>query len=372
MRVLQLTVHLFPNVGGVETHLKDLFRSLMKRNYKIFVLSYQPLSTKTSWKVYEKDKNLTILRIPWIRGFFEKLVPHPKLEFIYLIPGLFIFTPIAMMLFRPNIIHAHGLIAATSASFWGQLLGIRVVISLHSFYSFQKKGLYKEFVSFILRKSDYVLSLSRKSNEEVKVLGVRGNKAGVFTYWVDLEKFKKIPNAKQKLNWENMFVVLFVGRLIREKGIDIVLQSARLWDKNIRLVIIGAGPMEKVILEYANQIRQVQFLGKIDQQDLPLYYSAADLVIVPSTSEEGFGRVIIESLACQTPVIASKRGAISEAMNETVGKFIDTTPKDIQKAVEYFYKNPKELLKFSRNARQFAERRYAEVNVEQITKAYTQ
>lgn len=371
MKVLQLTVHLFPNIGGVETHLNDLINALIKRNWNIFVLAYQPLSTKTDWKIIEKQQNLVILRIPWIRGFFEKLVSHPILEFIYLVPGLFILTPIIILFYRPNVIHAHGLSAAVSAVFWGKLFKKRTVISLHSYYTFPKIGLYHDFVKFLLKNCDFVLSLSKKSNREVNSLGIGKAKTGVFTYWIDLAKFKRVPNAKEKLAWEGKFVVMFVGRLVEGKGIEELLSSTENWNKNIEFVIAGSGPLEQLVLNYTKRNKNIKFLGRVNQNDLPLFYSAVDCVIVPSTSEEGFGRVIIESLACEIPVIASKKGAITEAMNETVGKFIEVSPESIKQAVEFFYKNPKELLKLSKNTRQFVERRYSETNVKEIIKSYS-
>lgn len=369
MRILQLTVHLFPNVGGVETHLKDLLNSLIKRNLKVFVLAYQPLSIKADWEIFEKDKNLAILRIPWIGGFFEKLVSYPFLEFIYLAPGLFIVTPFILFLFRPNVIHAHGLIASVSAVFWGKIFRVRIIISLHSFYSFPKKGFYRNFVQFLLSNSDFVLSLSKKSNEEVRSLGLDNQKSGKFTYWIDLKRFKRVSDAKKKLGW-NKFTVLFVGRLIKEKGVDVLLQSVKSWDKNINLVIIGAGPKADQVSNSSRNNESINFIGKIDQDKLPLYYSASDCVIVPSISEEGFGRVILESLACGTPVIAANKGAISEAMDETVGELIEVNSEDIKKAVEYFYETPNKLKKLSQNARQFAQGRYSERNVNEIIKAY--
>ena len=373
MKILQLSVHLFPNIGGVETHLKDLINYLVINN-KVFVLAYKPLSTTISWKVLERDNNLTILRLPWIRGFFEKFISMPLLEFIYLVPGIFITTPIIIFFLKPNVIHAHGLSAAVSAVFWGKLFKIRTVISLHSIYTFPKTGLYHDFVKFLLKHADFVLSLSKKSNEEVKSLGIENKKTGVFTYWVDLENFKLKKSKlkiKKELGWEGKFIVLFVGRLIKEKGIEVLLESAKLWEDPVRLVIIGSGPMEEEVLEAAHQIKSIQFLGKINQENLPKYYSAADCVIVPSTSEEGFGRVIIESLACSTPVIASKRGATDEAMDETVGKFIEPTPERIKEAVYYWYKNPQELKKHSLRSRKFVERRYSQSNVRTIIKSYT-
>lgn len=372
MKVLQLTVHLFPNVGGVETHLKDLIGSLVNKDWQVFIVSYRPLSTKINWKIFERYKNLTILRIPWIRGFFERLVYYPLLEFFYLVPGLFVATPFVILFFKPDILHAHGLTAVAVAVFWGKLFKIRVVVSLHSLYTFPKKGLYHDFVRLILKNADFVLSLSKKSNQEVRSLGVEDNKSGVFTYWVDLEKFQKIPDAKKKLGWDEKFIALFVGRLIEEKGISVLIDSVKLWDRHIELIIIGAGPMSADVTSKAHKIKQLSFLGKIDREGLPEYYSAADLLIVPSTSEEGFGRVIIESLACGTPVIASNKGAIPEAMDETVGKFIEVNPENIKNSVEYFYKNPKELRKLSLKTRQYVERRYSETNVNAIIKSYTE
>lgn len=369
MKVLQLTVHLFPNVGGVETHLSDLFCSLIKRNWKIFVIAYQPLATKISWKIFEKEGNLSILRIPWLRGFFEKLVSHPALEFIYLVPGLFIVTPFIVIFFRPDIIHAHGLSASVAAIFWGKIFKARTVISLHSFYSFPPKGLYRSFVRFLLRNADFVLSLSEKSNLEIKSLGLSSGILGIFTYWIDLEKFKQVNNAKKNLGWGDKFVILFVGRLLKEKGLDVLFKSAKNWNENIRLVIIGSGPMEEEISK-KTQDGQILFLGRKVQEDLPMYYSGADCLIVPSTSEEGFGRVIIEALACGTPVIAANRGAIAEAMDETVGRLIDVTEENIKNTVESFLKNKKELKKLSQNARQFVIRRYSESNVQTIIKVY--
>lgn len=372
MKVLQLTVHLFPNVGGVETHLDDLFKALVKNNWNVFVVAYQPLSTKTNWKVVEKEKNLTILRIPWLRGFFEKLVYQPILEFIYLVPGLFLVTPFIIAFYKPNVLHAHGISAAVSGVFWGRFFKIRTIVSLHSIYSFPKKGLYHNFVKLLLNNCDFVLSLSKKSNEEIRTLGIDKEKTAVFTYWIDLQRFKRVSIAKKTLGLANKFIVLFVGRLIEEKGIKLLLEAAQHWDKRINLMIVGSGPMENYILQQTKKLTNIFFIGKVNQDNLQAYYSAADCLIVPSTSEEGFGRVIIESLACETPVIASKRGAIGEAMNDTVGKFIEVTPLNIKKAVYYFYKNPYELKKLSQHVRKFVERRYSQSNAQTIIGAYTE
>src|SRR3989304_9705455 len=136
MKILQLTAHYHPNAGGVETHLSDLVSALIKRNNRVFVLTYKPLTAMVKAKIFEKEGNLEILRILWIAGFFYKLVNKPILEFLYLIPGLFIATPIVLLIKQPDVVHSHGLVAGFIAVFWGKIFKIRVVTTTHSIYHF--------------------------------------------------------------------------------------------------------------------------------------------------------------------------------------------------------------------------------------------
>lgn len=358
MKVLQLTAHFPPNVGGVETHLSDLVKALVKRDWEVFVLTYRPLTTDAKWNIYEKEKKVEIFRVPWLPNLFYQLIKYPALEFLYLLPGLFFTAPLVIFFKNPDIVHAHGLVAGFVGVFWGKLFGKRVIISTHSIYNFPKKGFYKNFVKWIFNNTDIALGLSSQAVSEIKSLAP-GADARQFTYWIDLNKFK-VQRAKLKVK---KFTVLFVGRLIEEKGILELMQAAKVWNKNITLRIIGSGPLEK-------EIQSSIYLGRVDYDQLPLYYSAADVLIVPSVHEEGFGRVILEALACGTPIIGANRGAIPEAMDESVGKLIDVSPRNIKNAVEYFFKNRDKLKKLARNCRAFAERRYSEKNVEKIIGAY--
>lgn len=371
MKVLQLTVHFPPNVGGVETHLSDLVAALIKRKWEVLVLCYRPLSTVVPWKIYEVERKVKIFRIPWIAGFFYKFIRHPHIEFLYLFLGLFFATPLVLIFNKPDLIHAHGLVAASVAVFWGKIFGIDTVVSTHSIYSFPKSGWYHDFAKLIFNLARKVLCLSYQSLEEIRDLGIDKDKISTFTYWIDLKKFQKVQNAKNKLGWEDKFTVLFVGRLILEKGIDVLLRSVKDWNKRINLVFVGVGPLQKDILDTVKKNSRVKFAGKINQDSLPVFYSAADLVIVPSTSQEGFGRVIIEALACSTPVLASRKGAISEVMDSRVGKLIDINPDNIKKEVEYFFNHPRKLKNLAKNGRQFVEKRYGESNVQRIIEAYT-
>ncbi len=373
-KVFLLSIGFSPNVGGIETHFDDLTFYLDRKGIKVFVLTYKPITTKAKAPLFEKrGKNIKIYRLPCFRGIFYKFRNKPFFEFLFFVPALFFALPLFLLTTAKdvNVIHTHGLIVGFVGVFWGKIFKKKVITTTHSLYSFPKRGIYREVSRLIFINSDKVLTLSKRSKDEIKLLDIPESKINVFTYWVDLNKFKPIKGAKENLGWRYRFVVLFVGRLVQEKGVLVLLDALQKWNRNIYLAVAGTGPLEKEIYHRSLAIENLIFLGKVDNSKLPLYYSASDLVIVPSIHEEGFGRVILEALACGTPVIASNRGSIPEAMDKTVGMLIKVTPENIKKAVEYFYDNPKELAKLSRNARKFAEKHYSQSNAEKIIKEYT-
>ena len=111
-------------------------------------------------------------------------------------------------------------------------------------------------------------------------------------------------------------IILFVGRIVPQKGIDKLVQAvSRLQDKQgIRLVVIGGDDRSRAemqrLKDLARSLRiedSVSFLGLIAHDELPFFYSAADVCVVPSY-HESFGLVVLESLACGTPVVATKVG----------------------------------------------------------------
>ncbi len=360
MKILELSAHFSPNVGGVETHLDDLVSELTKLENKVFVLTYRPLTTKVKWKVWETKKYLTILRLPWIPGLFYKLINNPMLQFLYLIPGLFLTLPLVLILFKPSVIHAHGLASGFIGVFWGKIFRLKVVVSVHSIYNFPKAGLYSNFCKLVFNSCKYVLCLSNQSVKEFVNLGVAGSKVQRFTYWVDQNKFKPLSKSKSKINlgWQNQFVVLFVGRLVPEKGVPELVLAAKSFKTDIKLKIAGSGPL----LEYAKEYS----VGRIDQNLLPTYYSASDLLIVPSMHEEGYGRVIIEALSCGLPVIAANRGAIPEAISPKVGKLISVSAENIAEWVNYYFDNKMELSTLQSNCRNYAEENFSSKNFKTI------
>lgn len=369
-----LAIGFTPNIGGIETHFDDFLKITQKNKISLTVLTYQPLETRTKGEVLQRRPFVTVVRIPIIRGLFYRFVKYPFLEFLYLFPSLFIVTPFVLIVRNSKVIHAHGIIAGFVGCIWAIVFRKKMIISTHSIYQFPKSSLYTNIACWVFQNADSVLALSRQSKNEIIALGIPENKIKTFTYWVDQKVFLPLNKntCRALLKLDKKFIVLFVGRLVEEKGLIPLMVAASNWKDSICLLIAGVGPLEENVKKAALKNRNIIFLGGISQESLPSVYNSADLLIVPSLNEEGFGRVIIEALSCGIPVVATNRGGVPEAMDNSVGKIIDITSENIQKTIEYFYTHPNILREKATNALKFAKLHYTENNANVILQLYKQ
>lgn len=372
--LLILAIGFLPNIGGLETHLKDLIEELIKRDFKVTVLTYQPLNTPTLGKWVEKSNNLIIYRLPTLRGVFYKLINIPILEFIFLEPLLFLVTPL-IILMNPAVhsVNAQGIIAGFSAAFWTKIFRKQYIISAQSVYHFPKTGLYRHVCRWVFKSADKIIAISKQTAKDIQKLGVESNKIQVYTNWENSDFFVPIDKgkAKKEVGLEFKFVVSFFGRLVDEKGVKVLVEAIKLSNRNITFAIYGEGPLLDYVLQASKKNKNIVYMKTVPPTLLPLHYSAADLVIMPSLHEEGFGRVAAGALFVGTPVVAANRGALPEVVNEKVGKIIEPTPIEIKNAISYFYLNPDVLKKCSLNARKYAAKKFGNKNAEDIIKTFT-
>ena len=155
------------------------------------------------------------------------------------------------------------------------------------------------------------------------------------------------------------------------KGIKELLQATRLSkNKKIVYLIAGDGPLTPIVEAEVIRNSNILFKGKINNKELANFYNAADVLIVPSIHEEGFGRVILEALSSGLPVIASNRGGIKEAITSDVGILIKITPKIIKDTLEQLIRNKKKLDNMKISAMVYAKIRYSQKNARMILKYY--
>lgn len=375
MEVLILTPFFSPNIGGVETHLDDLVEVLKDQSFKSYVLTYQPLMSDKIAAKKEIIGNTEIHRVEWFRNLFYKLEPYPILDFLYLTPRLFIAT-LFFLISHPNvkIIHAQGINAAFIAILLKPLFNLKVIISTHAVYEFQGESIFAKVTRWTFNRSDKILSLLEHSKKELIKLGVKQSKIESYTYWIDQETFniKDKNQAKKILNWDsNKKHILFVARLFEKKGVTPLLQAAVQMQNSQNIFhIVGTGPMEQQVIYASSKYSNIIFHGKIPNTELPQYFQAADVFIIPSTHEEGAGRVIMEALSCGTPVIGANRGGIPEILDATVGELIDITPENISRAIGTITNRINQNDLTPEICREYAKQKFSIKNAQKIISAY--
>jgi len=376
MRVLQIVPVFIPDIGGVNTHLWDLCRFLSEvKKYKVFVITFKPYSKHLKWIKKERiNNNLTVRRYWWIVGhFWDVIEKYPFLSFLNIATGLTFYSLIHAFYNRKSfdVIHAHGLNAAFAGKFIKYFFKKKLIVSIHAYYNFKNRKLLGKIVKWVLRDADKILTLSNQTAQEYLDLGLEKQKVGRFTYWVDQQKFQPLPQnyCRKQLELGGAFTSIFVGRFIPKKGIEIIVRLAK-EIPHINFLMVGGGLMENYLEKKVKGLKNLYLFKNIPNDKLPLFYNAADVCIIPSLYDEGFGRVILEALSCGVPVIASNMGGIKEALDEKVGVLVTPTYRNFKKTLLFLYKNKNKWLSFKRNTVKFARKYYSIKNAEDIAGYY--
>lgn len=171
-------------------------------------------------------------------------------------------------------------------------------------------------------------------------IGAERAKLRVLRNGVDLARFAPLPpaSARAELGWPAAPTLLSVGNLVENKGHHLAIELLALpageggeggVGSDTRLVIVGDGPERAALAALAQRLgvaARVVFAGPVAQARLPAYYSAADVLILAS-SREGWPNVLLEAMACGTPVLATAVGGVPEAVAAPVaGRLVPVSP----------------------------------------------
>lgn len=207
----------------------------------------------------------------------------------------------------------------------------------------RKIGILRPLFERIFRKADYIQAISPYLRDWALKMG--GYFAEVIPNGVDTRIFKREDEQKIKELKSHLFIqpgekiILTVSRLVKKNGLADLLKAGQFFDFPFKILIIGQGREESRLKELAEKIglkEKVLFLGHIAFEDLPVYYSSADVFVRPSLSE-GFGNVFLEALACGTSVIgAGVGGSVINILSENKAGLIcqPSNPKDIAEKIK--------------------------------------
>ncbi|MBA2588368.1 MAG: glycosyltransferase family 4 protein [Alphaproteobacteria bacterium] len=157
------------------------------------------------------------------------------------------------------------------------------------------------------RDAGALITVCQALKDRLVELGAPSSKITTLRNGVDLEIFQMLDRASLRKKWDlNGFVLASVGLLIERKGHDLAI-AALPQIPDATLLIVGAGPERAALEKLAERLGvkdRVRFLGMLDQKTLREIYNCADALILAS-SREGWANVLLEAMACGTPVLAS-------------------------------------------------------------------
>jgi glycosyltransferase involved in cell wall biosynthesis len=186
---------------------------------------------------------------------------------------------------------------------------------------------------YVLEHVDYGIFGNQESACVWRAKGYQGQFAIIPQFGVDPSIFSPVPREAGR-----GFIVGYVGRLVPEKGVDLLLEALTGLEGMWRAYILGSGPTRKALETQARQLGlsdRVSFDAQIPSTQMPAYYRQLDALVVPSRTrsnwKEQFGRVLIEAMASGVPVIGSDSGEIPHVIGDA-GLIFPEERADILKA----------------------------------------
>ena len=328
MKVLSVS-HMFPNQlwpnNGV--FVKERLKALSK---VVDINLVAPLPSFPFISSTRKYKGIEI--IPEEECFDSLHVFHPKYRLIpkylkFLDGYLYYFTTNSFFSFliqneNFDLLDFHWVYPDAFAGLkWARKFKKKIIITIRGNESicYFEKSLRKKMLINTLQSVDHIIAVSNDMKQKVAgEYGVEHSKITVIPNGIEPQDFymidKKIARKSCGLE-DNKKYILSLSRLSHEKGLEYLFKAFYSLDaKNTELVVVGDGPLKAKLLRMASDLKianRVKIIGAVPHNEAYLWYNAADVYCLPSLWE-GCPNVIIESLACGTPVVSTEVGGIPD------------------------------------------------------------
>ncbi len=268
------------------------------------------------------------------------------------------------------------------ASYWKEVLLEGLNRKVGRLLNYLFAALVKIAERSAVAKADKLIVLSDFSKNILKeIYKVPGKKIAHIPAGVDLRKFFPADDKKaikEKLQMpEGMTILFTVRRLVRRMGIEnLLLAMKKLKEEHpeVCLFVGGKGILSEKFKKAVRNLsleKNVRFIGFIKDNELPLYYQAADVFILPTLAYEGFGMVTLEALASGTPVLGTPAGATPEILGKLGDNYIfkGTGATDIYEGIKEFLEDRRAGGTLEHSLRYFVEENYSwKKNIELLIK----
>lgn len=343
-----------PQIGGVATYTKQLEDKLIEEGHNVYVLTYKQDITQPT-NVFMANS----LNIPVIRGFS------------FIISSYFMLNRIVkekdIDIIHANYILPPGLVCVLNKSH------AKKVITVHGsdINILPNNKILRHVIKFVLNKADALYFVSEKLEE--KAINICGKniqeKTTITPNTVSTKKFKPLKGNKKILTKYQHPIVVFIGNLVKQKGLIYLLEAKKLSDTEYTLLIYGDGPEKEVLQKYieTNNLKNTFLMGKttIPEQIIP----ESDIMVLPSISE-GASIIALESMSCGKALISTDSGNISNIITNNKDGIIipPKNPQLLSNAIDDLITNTKKREKIGENARKLIINKYSNMNIPYLKK----
>ena len=328
MRILMLTWEYPPRiVGGISRVVHDLSHRLIKDGHDVTVITYR----EGDMEYFENDKGVKVYRV-------DNYMITPNNFTDWIMQLNFNLTSKATEIINKegkfDIIHAHDWLVTYSAKTLKQAYNIPLVSTIHATEAGRNSGIHDDVQRYIndtewlltYESTDVIVNSNYMKCELQRLFGLPFDKINVIPNGVNLNLYTGIDRDyefRRKYAMDNEKIILYLGRLVYEKGVQNLISAMPKIIANyndVKLVIAGKGGMMDELKAQVHSLGiddKVYFTGYLDSKSVQKMYKCADVSVFPSTYEP-FGIVALESMLSGTPTVVSDVGGLDEIITHGV------------------------------------------------------
>jgi len=277
---------------------------------------------------------------------------------------------------RINFIHSHWIIpSGLVGSILKRTYRKPHITTAHAgdVFTIRNSKILSKIGSFVFKNSDKITANSNYTKNAITSIEDKiKDIVEIIPMGVDTSLFHPKHATGLRDDFEAEYLILSVGRLVEKKGVKYLIMAMKDVIKefpNAKLIICGAGPEEENLENLTKKLNlkeNVIFVGYIKNSDLPKYYTSSDIFILPSIKvkggdTEGLGVVLLEAMACGTPVIGSNTGGITDIIKHGESGFLvkPKDPEDIAEKIIVLLSNKELQQKFSEEGLKIVRERFS-------------
>lgn len=329
MKILMLTWEYPPRiVGGIARVVHDLSKRLIKDGHEVTVVTYRD---NMDIPEYENDKGVNVYRV-------DNYMIHPNNFIDWILQLNFNLIAKATEIINKegafDVIHAHDWLVASAAKTLKNAYGIPIVATIHATEAGRNSGIHDDTQRYIndtewmltYEASEVIVNSNYMKNELQRLFGLPYEKINVIPNGINLNNYVGVErdyDFRRKYAMDNEKIILYVGRLVYEKGIQHLIAAMPKILSNYhdaKLIIAGRGGMIEELKAEAASLGlndKIYFTGYLDSKQVPKMYKCADVAVFPSTYEP-FGIVALEAMLAGVPTVVSDVGGLDEIVEHGV------------------------------------------------------